>query len=393
MMHIPVEINKDSNLNGDYFQRTRSFLFSALGTIVASSVRAKGVRFFENGVVSLNLPVVGETVGARASRTTHPIALHLFSELYHKILNKPFIVDNPYIHFTKTQVLQEIAKYGHERLIGYTCSCAHQGYGQTRLSLHGGTCSQCIDRRFAILAAGLQAHDLERDYRTDVFRGAREEGREQNMAINYVRHANALNQMTKDQIGAAFNMELVRAVRYVTRRKAAEAEKLIDMHKNHALSVCRVLAEQISSEADNYVNGSLPAKSLLRLVANGEHQRPSWTLFGERIAVVLILRLQADCARRTRHDVLDGDLATEAPDAEEALGTPLVDGVARIRTVERLHQLAVLFHGRLSFQYITTRIGSISLPFQIWNQPFSPSISTNRNSRRSWPASSLTSRQ
>src|SRR6185437_4700366 len=140
--------------------------------------------------------------------------LHLFSELYHKILNKPFIVDNPYIHFTKTQVLQEIAKYGHERLIGYTCSFAHQGYGQTRLSLHGGTCSQCIDRRFAILAAGLQAHDLERDYRTDVFRGAREEGREQNMAINYVRHANALNQMTKDQIGAAFNMELVRAVRY-----------------------------------------------------------------------------------------------------------------------------------------------------------------------------------
>lgn len=297
MMHIPVEINKDSNLNGDYFQRTRSFLFSALGTVVASSVRAGGVRFFENGVVSLNLPVAGETVGARASRTTHPIALHLFSELYRKVLEKSFIVDNPYIHFTKTQVLQEIAKYGHERLIGYTCSCAHQGYGQTRLSLHCGTCSQCIDRRFAILAAGLQAHDPERDYRTDVFRGAREEGREQNMAVNYVRHANALNQMTKDQIGAAFNMELVRAVRYVTRRKADEAEKLIDMHKNHAVSVCRVLAEQISTEADNYVNGSLPAKSLLRLVANGEHQRPSWAMFGGRIAEVLQKGLPVICQK------------------------------------------------------------------------------------------------
>jgi len=81
MIHIPVEINKNRNLKGDYFQRTRSFLFSALGTVVAASVRAGGVRFFENGIVSINLPVAGETVGARASRTTHPLALHNFSRL------------------------------------------------------------------------------------------------------------------------------------------------------------------------------------------------------------------------------------------------------------------------------------------------------------------------
>jgi hypothetical protein len=57
MIHIPVEVNKNQNLKGDYFQRTRSFLFSALGAVVASSMRAGGVRFFENGVVSLNFPV------------------------------------------------------------------------------------------------------------------------------------------------------------------------------------------------------------------------------------------------------------------------------------------------------------------------------------------------
>ena len=298
MMHVPVEINKDSNLNGDYFQRTRSFLFSALGAVVASSVRAKGVRFFENGVVSLDLPVAGETVGARASRTTHPIALHLFSELYQKILGRPLSVDNPYIHFTKTEVLQEIAKHGQQSLIPYTCSCAHQGYGQTRLSLHCGTCSQCIDRRFAILAAGLQDFDPQIDYRTDVFRGPRDEGYEKSMAINYVRHALSLHQMTKEQIAGAFNMELVRAVRYVTKRRSEEAQKLIDLHKRHAESVHHVLTDQMGKGADTCLDGSLPTTSLLWLATSGEHRRPSWVLFGSRVAEILQRGLPTICQKQ-----------------------------------------------------------------------------------------------
>jgi len=297
MMHVSVEINKDSNLKGDYFQRTRSFLFSALGAVIASSVRAAGVRFFENGVVSLNLPVAGETVGARASRTTHPKALHLFGELYKKVLDRLFVVDNPYIHLTKLQVIQEIANCGQANLIKYTCSCAHQGYGQTRLSQHCGTCSQCIDRRFAVLAAGLRDDDPAIDYRTDVFCGSRKEGYEQNMAVNYVRHATSLNQMTEDQIAAAFNMELNRAVGYTGERRSDEARKLVDLHKRHAESVCTVLAEQIKTQADSYVNGSLPATSLLRLVANGEHQRPSWVMFGTRIAEVLQNGLPTACKK------------------------------------------------------------------------------------------------
>lgn len=297
MIHIPVEINKNQNLKGDYFQRTRSFLFSALGAVVAASVRAGGVRFFENGVVSLNFPVAGETIGARASRTTHPLALHAFSQLYGLVLDRPVAVDNPFIHMTKTEVLQELARHGKEHLIAYTCSCAHQGYGQTKLSLHCGTCSQCIDRRFAVLAAGLKEHDPERDYRVNVFRGPRDEGYEQNMAVNYVRHATALNQMTEEQIAAAFNMELSRAVRHAPKRRV-EAGELIRMYKRHASSVCGVVAQQIRDEADHYVNGSLPPTSLLRLVASGGHQRPSWEMLATRIVEVLQAGLPAACQKQ-----------------------------------------------------------------------------------------------
>lgn len=80
MIHVPVWINKEKALGREHTQRTRSFLYSTLGTIVAESVKAGGVRFFENGVVSLNLPLADEALRARASRTTHPLVLDLFTK-------------------------------------------------------------------------------------------------------------------------------------------------------------------------------------------------------------------------------------------------------------------------------------------------------------------------
>lgn len=80
-IHVPVWINKRQALGKEPTQRTRSFLFAALGTVVAHSIKAGGVRFFENGVVSLNLPVADEVLRSRASRTTHPKTLHLLQSL------------------------------------------------------------------------------------------------------------------------------------------------------------------------------------------------------------------------------------------------------------------------------------------------------------------------
>jgi hypothetical protein len=51
-----------------------------------------------------------------------------------------------------------------------------------------------------------------------VFCGQRDEAYEQNMAVNYVRHATALDQMTPEQIATTFNMELSRAVRFAKSR-------------------------------------------------------------------------------------------------------------------------------------------------------------------------------
>src|SRR5581483_10057630 len=159
MIHVPVWINKDEALGREHTQRTRSFLFSALGALIAESIKAGGVRFFENGVVSLNLPVADEVLRARASRTTHPFTLQKFSEFYRLVVNRDFVIDNPFVFMTKAETISLLAEHGAGELIQHTCSCAHVGRFQSSTQWHCGTCSQCIDRRIAILQAGLSIYD------------------------------------------------------------------------------------------------------------------------------------------------------------------------------------------------------------------------------------------
>ena len=79
---IPVHINKDKGLGREYTQRSRSFLYAALAATIAQMLDLNRIRFYENGVVSLNLPLAAQVVGARATRTTHPQVLNGFERLF-----------------------------------------------------------------------------------------------------------------------------------------------------------------------------------------------------------------------------------------------------------------------------------------------------------------------
>jgi hypothetical protein len=293
MIHVPVWINKDENKGREPTQRTRSFLYASLGTIVAASVKADGVRFFENGVVSLNLPVADEVTRARASRTTHPMALHWFEELFSKVLERAVIVDNPFLFRTKAEVVSLIGAHNGAELIGLTCSCSHPMF-QTKTRWHCGACSQCIDRRMAVFAAGLDRHDDEHDYETDVFRGPRKDGYDKNMAVDYVRHALELSCMTPEEMTARFNRDLTRAVRVLPKMSEA-AQKLIELHKNHGRTVQEVIVQQLQSNVADLVAGKLAPSSMLALVAGQLHQVPVWQRYADRITDLLQAGLPTAC--------------------------------------------------------------------------------------------------
>ena len=269
MMHIPVWVNK-RQLDRESTQRTRSFLFSALGAAVASVLRAGGVRFYENGVVGLNLPLAGEVLQSRASRMTHPEALRRLQAFYRLTTeNDDFTVDNPFIYKTKAEVVSTIAEHGAADLIPQTCSCVHTMF-QTRTQRHCGRCSQCIDRRFAILAAGLEEHDSGDDYESEVFTGTRKEGYDRSIAVGYARFAIEMQRMTEMEILNTHGMEINRAARCFE-RPAEAAQAFIDMHKRHAHAVCEVLTGQIERHSDALVDGSLDKSSLLAMIGGREH--------------------------------------------------------------------------------------------------------------------------
>lgn len=300
MAHIPVWINKEMNLGREPTQRTRSFLFAAIGAVIAHSIGAGGVRFFENGVVSLNLPVADEVLRARASRTTHPQALQLLSMLCSLVADRQFVLDNPYLFMTKSEVVALLASHGAERLIGQTCSCAHLIF-QSKNQWHCGACSQCIDRRLAILAAGQEEHDKETDYVSDVFTGPRKDGYERNIAVGYARHANELHLMSEGAIAQRFNLELSRAVRCFPNQSDA-AQQFVEMHKRHGQTAARVIDRQIALNAGRLRAGSLEPSCMIALIAGQQHRESSWKRFSDRLAGLLTTGLPKACKTHKPRD-------------------------------------------------------------------------------------------
>ncbi|MCG3203341.1 MAG: 7-cyano-7-deazaguanine synthase [Gammaproteobacteria bacterium] len=212
--HVPVWINKEKALGREYTQRTRSFLYASLGAVVARIFGLWRVRFYENGVVSINLPISPQVVGGRATRTTHPQVLNGFSEIFTSVLQKRFEVENPFRWKTKAEVVKSIRDHGCGELIKHTVSCTHV-WEMTTLKTHCGTCSQCIDRRFGTLSAGCaDAEDPQEMYDVDLLRGERPPGDSRTMLESYVGMAKRVRGMTDTAFFTEFG-EVHRVTRHI----------------------------------------------------------------------------------------------------------------------------------------------------------------------------------
>ena len=175
VMHVPVLATTQQSLRvQEYTQRSRSFLYASFACVVARLLGNNRVRFFENGVISINLPISEQVVGARATRTTHPLVLDHFRQFFSAAVGKAIDVDNPFIWKTKTDVVRSIVDRGCGDLIPHTVSCTRV-YNITKLHTHCGCCSQCIDRRFAVLAANAAEHDPVEMYKVELLADPRDE--------------------------------------------------------------------------------------------------------------------------------------------------------------------------------------------------------------------------
>lgn len=267
VVHIPVRIRMHGLEPVERTQRTRSFLFGALAAIVARISGAAGFSIFENGVLSFNLPIAGQVVGAAATRTTHPRVIRDLSAFLSTLLEGEMCVENPFLWKTKSEVAATLGSTDHADLARRTISCSNI-HTSTRMHTHCGRCSQCLDRRFGALAGGLGEYDPEEMYEVDLLTGAREDGLDRVMAESFVRHALELHDMSHRSFMTRFAGELARAVTCcpgLSGTKAAEAA--LQLHHRHAAAVHSVLEEGYRRHASELASQTLPATCILRLVA------------------------------------------------------------------------------------------------------------------------------
>src|SRR5262249_43553608 len=106
ILHVPVRITKHRTKAVEYTQRSRSFLFAALAITIARLTGLNQIALFENGVTSFNLPIVGQVVGSRATRSTHPRVVSDLSAFLSMLFGEYVRINSPFFWKTKTEVAE-----------------------------------------------------------------------------------------------------------------------------------------------------------------------------------------------------------------------------------------------------------------------------------------------
>jgi 7-cyano-7-deazaguanine synthase in queuosine biosynthesis len=268
--HISFWVHRKGSDAADFTQRSRGFLFASLGAALAGHLGLTRVVLPDNGVVSVNLPINGQIVGTMASRSTHPKFLWHFNRLIASMFATPVQVENTLEFRTRPDVLTTLRTAGWDTLLQETVSCSHPR-GRTTAQPHCGQCSQCVDRRFGTIAAGLEEHDLAERYQLDVFTKALPEGEARTLGESYVRFARWVRRQEPQQLFIKLS-ELSDALVPDCPNVPETADALAKLHLRHAASVVRVLSTMFGRYRDELGAGDLPATCLLLLAGHSpEH--------------------------------------------------------------------------------------------------------------------------
>ena len=328
-------------------QRTRSFLYTAVGAAIARAYHQRRILFFENGILSINLPPSEQYQNARATRTTHPRVLSDLTRLLTLVEGSDFLVSNGFFWMTKADIVTLMEKNGCQDLLNSTVSCSRTfDKGIKHSHTHCGRCSQCIDRRFAIASTGLldeenrglYAYDFVID---DICPDSKDKfGREERtLLIDYVRLAMQLRKQNIDSFEDEWLDHLTDIVDVIDTSTETEA-----IEKLHKLFVCYgnqvmngILAFQ-REYADKMFGEKHQPNSLAEILSTQEYLEPPARLFAERIAkliteaIPLAFKTHPPSSEKEVQDHVESlmkgyseELSREFPHVNFALGSTVPD--------------------------------------------------------------------
>ncbi|MEL7469613.1 MAG: 7-cyano-7-deazaguanine synthase [Pseudomonadota bacterium] len=308
VQHIPVTAQVRAGETKEETHRSRSFLFAALGVATARCFGLDRIHFFENGVVSMNLPLGSHVVGARATRSTHPQTLAGFSKFFTALLGSPMSVDNPFFWKTKAEVIDVLRQHEAQGMIRHTFSCAHVRE-ITRQHTHCGRCSQCVDRRLSMLAAGLAHEDPVVDYKTDLLAEPITDTQDRELALAYVRAARRYRELDERSFLVNFP-EVTRAMDALGQDRKAGLQRLLALHNRHGTGISEIVDGMLADRLAPKGTATLEDDTLLTLIGQ-ERFAPRQPLLmdtHEQVPVVhskpdLIVVKLIDAPRGTRVEI------------------------------------------------------------------------------------------
>jgi 7-cyano-7-deazaguanine synthase in queuosine biosynthesis len=142
-------------------QRSRSFLFTALGAITAIMHGQRTIEMFESGVGAINLSLMA---GSKATRSSHPKFLRLMSKLASLVGANEVEFTLPFMGNTKGELVKSLAGVDLQVFAASTASCIHYPIRHKKYK-QCGVCPACIFRRAALRAGGIQ--EPENAYKYD----------------------------------------------------------------------------------------------------------------------------------------------------------------------------------------------------------------------------------
>ena len=135
-------------------QRTRSLVFLTLGAISARRTGHREIIYMaENGQLAIHLPLTRGRIGAFSTHTAHPSVLARAEAFLSRALGVPFIIRNPYVYRTKSEVVARVVREL-PGAVPLSTSCWRNTRMGTGGATHCGACIPCYLRRIALETAG-----------------------------------------------------------------------------------------------------------------------------------------------------------------------------------------------------------------------------------------------
>ncbi|MDJ0762288.1 MAG: 7-cyano-7-deazaguanine synthase [Myxococcota bacterium] len=265
-VHIPFRVVPyDNQYRKERPQHTSALLYSAVAGVIAAASGITRIYFHKNGICSLGFSAPRQRHPLLPVRTTHPQVLFRLSRILSMAAGLAIKIENPFENKTRSEIANAISNSGLAPMMRETVSCAESPFGSP--VHHCGTCDTCIDRRFALLASGLDTYDA--DYNVGLTSRQWEKKPHRSRLLFYIAAAEGFAAV-RDPFDFVNQHGTRNATAHPDMKTRAICQKIFEMHRRHGHAVGQVVSRLSKQLSKDTIEGRVQTnQSLIMLTAEG----------------------------------------------------------------------------------------------------------------------------